>query len=277
MSFILVTNDDGVHAPGILALAQAMRQLGDVKVAAPSINQSASGHKKTLFQDIPFTHTEMADGTPALSVGGSPADCIALVALGALGTDIWPPRIVVSGINRGPNMGQDITYSGTVTAALEASIHGVPAVAVSLDNRVGEDVRDYEVAAQVALAVVQRVLEKQLPALTILNLNVPNTPDVKGIRLTRQGVRVYLDALETREGVYRIVGDPPGGIFDEEGTDLWAVHNGYASLTPIHLDMTAHKFMADLAAWDITYSGRKLHTSDGSLLAEAKGELQREE
>jgi len=112
MSFILITNDDGVTAPGILALATAMRQFGEICVVAPSINQSASGHKKTLFQDIPYTQTQLADGTPAISVGGSPADCIALAALGATQ---WPPHIVVSGINRGPNMAQDITYSGTVT------------------------------------------------------------------------------------------------------------------------------------------------------------------
>lgn len=250
---ILVTNDDGVHAPGILALATAMRALGNIAVAAPSINQSASGHKKTLYQDIPYTFTQLADGTRALSVGGSPADCIALTALGALGENTWPPDIVVSGINRGPNMGQDITYSGTVTAALEAAINGVPAVAVSLDNRTADHIEDYAAAAQVAVSVVRRTLEKQLPPLTILNLNVPGTPRVKGIRLTRQGIREYMDALEQRDGVFRIVGDPPGGMIDEEGTDLWAVSREYASLTPIHLDMTAHHMMADLAAWDITY------------------------
>jgi len=248
MSFILITNDDGVTAPGILALATAMRQFGEICVVAPSINQSASGHKKTLFQDIPYTQTQLADGTPAISVGGSPADCIALAALGATQ---WPPHIVVSGINRGPNMAQDITYSGTVTTALEAAINGVPAVAISLDHRFADNVEDYTAAAQIAAIVVRRALEKPMPTLTILNLNIPNSNEVKGIRLTRQGVRVYLDALEKRDGIYRIVGDPPGGMFDEEGTDLWAVHNGYASLTPIHLDMTAHKFMADLAAWDI--------------------------
>lgn len=126
MTYILVTNDDGLNAPGIFALAQAMKKFGEVRVSAPSSNQSASGHKKTLFTDIPFEHTQLSDGTPALSVTGSPADCIAVSALGATK---WPPRLVVSGINRGANMGQDITYSGTVTAALEACIHAVPAVA----------------------------------------------------------------------------------------------------------------------------------------------------
>ncbi len=249
MTYILVTNDDGVTAPGILALATAMRQLGDVQVIAPATNQSASGHKKTLFQDMPVSNVIMADGESALAVGGSPADGIALAALGLAQ---WPPRIVVSGINRGGNMGQDITYSGTVTAALEATIHGVPAVAVSLAQRDADLPEDYATAAQVAVHVVKMVLEKGLPPFTILNLNLPKGDDIKGLRLTRQGVRIYNDVIEQTESNYRIVGPEPTGMIDEEGTDLWAVHNGYASITPIHLDLTAHRFLADLAAWDIT-------------------------
>src|SRR5690606_18757905 len=132
VTYLLVTNDDGINAPGLFALARAMRELGDIEVVAPATNQSASGHKKTLRQDIPIVRTTLQDGTPALAVAGSPADCIALTALGMAR---WPPSVVVSGINRGANMGQDITYSGTVTAALEGAIHGVPAVAVSLDNQ----------------------------------------------------------------------------------------------------------------------------------------------
>ncbi|MBL8117845.1 MAG: 5'/3'-nucleotidase SurE [Anaerolineae bacterium] len=248
MSYILVTNDDGVQAPGILALAQAMRSLGDIRVIAPASNQSASGHKKTLFTDIPIQNVKMADGTPATAVSGSPSDCVALAALGVLE---WPARVVVSGINRGSNMGQDITYSGTVTAALEGAIHGVPAVAVSLDNGQADRVEDYRVAAQIAVSIVRRVLEKGLPPFTILNLNIPALPAVPEIRLTRQGIRVYADQLAREGDICQIVGDPPGGLTDEEGTDLWAVHRGYASLTPIHLDMTAHRFVADLAAWDI--------------------------
>ena len=248
MTYILVTNDDGVHAPGILALAQAMRQLGEVQVIAPSKNQSASGHKKTLFQDISFNKTVLDDGTPAIAVGGSPADCIAIAALGIAE---WPPRIVVSGINRGANMGQDITYSGTVTAALEATIQGVPAVAVSLAMRDADQVEHYQTAAALAVQVVKTVLEKSIPPFTILNLNVPAISKVNGLRLTRQGIRVYSDELEIEGEVCRIVGPEPGGMTDEEGTDLWAIHNGYASLTPIHLDMTAHRFLADLAAWDV--------------------------
>ncbi len=249
MPHIFLTNDDGVQAPGLLALVQALRELGSVEIIAPAVNQSAVGHKKTLFQDIPVDPVSLADGTPALAVGGSPADCIAIAALGVTA---WPPNLVVSGINRGPNMSQDITYSGTVTAAFESVIHGVPALAVSLDNHQAAEVEQYRVAAAIAARVAARVLDKGLPPHTILNLNVPDGDAIKGLRLTRQGIRIYRDEL-VRNGnsSYRIGGLTPSGVYDTEGTDLWAVHNGYASLTPIHLDMTAHHFIADLAAWNI--------------------------
>lgn len=250
MSYILVTNDDGVRAPGIVALADAMRALGEVQIIAPASNQSASGHKKTLSQDIPVTETLLPDGSPALAVSGSPADCIALAALGMAQ---WPAQVVVSGINRGANMGQDITYSGTISAALEAAIHGIPAVAFSLDDPEADDVADYAAAACIATRIVgEYVMKRCLPPLTVLNVNLPACTDIRAIRLTRQGIRVYNDELAVNGSVYRIVGPAPGGMTDEEGTDLWAVHRGFASVTPIHLDMTAHRFLADLAAWDIT-------------------------
>ncbi len=250
MSYILVTNDDGVRAPGIVALASAMRALGEVRVIAPATNQSASGHKKTLFQDIPVAETLMPDGSPALAVSGSPADCIALTALGMAE---WPARVVVSGINRGANMGQDITYSGTVSAALEATIHGIPAIAFSLADQGANDVADYTAAARIAVRIVgEYLLKRSLPPFTILNVNLPAGDEISEIRLTRQGIRIYNDELASNGSVHRIVGPEPGGMTDEEGTDLWAVHNGYASVTPIHLDLTAHRFLADLAAWDIT-------------------------
>jgi 5'-nucleotidase len=248
MTRIFVTNDDGVQAPGLLALVQALKTLGSVQVVAPAVNQSAIGHKKTLFQDIPMDATELADGTPAHAVGGSPADCIAICALGAAD---WPPDIVVAGINRGPNMAQDITYSGTVTAAFESVIHNIPAIAVSLDSHIADDVEEYRTAARIAAKIAQYVLVKSLPPLTILNLNVPAIDPVKGIRLTRQGIRIYRDALASNGNVYQIVGEVPTGNYDVEGSDLWAIHDGYASLTPLHLDLTAHRFIADLAAWDI--------------------------
>lgn len=252
MTSIIVTNDDGYTAPGILALAQAMQTLGDVEVAAPSRNQSASGHKKTLFQDMEYTHTTIGDGIPTLAVNGSPADCIAVAALGLVD---WAPDIVVSGINRGENMGQDLTYSGTVTAALEASIHGVPAVAVSLSNHLADDVKAYHIAGQITASIVKKVLFYGLPPFTILSINVPNVTsldEIKGMRITRQGVRVYLDQIRRiDDNIVRIEGEPPAGNVDELGTDLWAVHRNYVSVTPVHLDMTAYQLMAELEAWDI--------------------------
>ena len=252
MTSIMVTNDDGYDAPGILALAMAMRELGDVQVTAPGINQSASGHKKTLYHDIPYARRHIGSDIPALVVGGSPADCIAVAALGLTA---WPPDIVVSGINRGENIGQDLTYSGTVTAAMEATIHGRPAIAISLADMAADSIEDYRVAAQVVTPIVKKALEHGLPPFTMLNVNVPKAArrkDLRGIRLTRQGVRIYHDRLRmVREGVVRIAGEPPTGNTDEIGTDVWAVHRGYVSVTPVHLDMTAHQFMANLGAWDL--------------------------
>jgi 5'-nucleotidase len=256
LTYILVTNDDGVDAPGILALSTALQAIGTVEVIAPAINQSACGHKRTVFQDILVEQRTLPNGVAARAVHGSPGDCIALAAMGVVE---WPPRLVVSGINRGQNMGQDITYSGTVSAAWEATIHGIPAVAISLAHYTADAVEDYEVAAQLAVRVVEHTIQHSLPPFTILNLNVPAGPHVKGIRLTRQGVSIYNDRIEQDGDNYRMIWlNPEGkvaGRIDEEGTDLWAVHNGYASLTPLHLDMTAHRLLADLAAWDVTVEG----------------------
>ena len=252
MTSILVTNDDGYDAPGILALAQAMRALGDVRVCAPASNQSASGHKITLFQDIRYERRVIGGDIATLSVGGSPADCIALALLGLVDDK---PDLVVSGINRGENMAQDLTYSGTVTAALEAAIHGVPAVAFSLGRADANCLADYAVAARVALPIVEMALANGLPPFTILNVNVPpvgRMADLRGIRLTRQGLRIYRDRLvDAAPGVVRVEGEPPTANTDELGSDVWAAHRDYVSVTPVHLDMTAHRFLAELEAWDL--------------------------
>ena len=252
MASILVTNDDGYDAPGIVALAEAMRALGDVQVSAPATNQSGSGHAITLFKDIPYQRCTIGRDIPALAVDGSPADCIAVALLGLLE---HKPDIVVSGINRGANMGQDLTYSGTVAAALEAAIHGLPALAMSLAVSRADRVEDYQVAAEIAIRIAGKVLEEGLPPLTILNVNVPGVArfeDLRGVRLTRQGVRIYRDQLKHVDGgVVRVEGQPPVGNFDEIGTDIWAVHRDFVSMTPVHLDMTAHQFMATLDSWDL--------------------------
>lgn len=252
MASILVCNDDGYDAPGILALAEAMRSLGAVQVTAPARNQSASGHKISLHQDLNYARRSIGAGIPALVVDGSPADCIALALLGLVAEQ---PDIVVSGINRGENMAQDLTYSGTVTAALEAAIGGVPAIAFSLANHTADSPADYRVAAQVALTIAGYALRQGLPPFTILNVNIPpvaRVEDLRGIRLTRQGLRIYRDRLEAvAAGIARIGGEPPGANTDELGSDVWAVHRNYVSVTPVHLDMTAHRFLAPLEAWEL--------------------------
>jgi 5'-nucleotidase len=251
MSYVLLTNDDGIDAPGIRAVAHALSQQGHtIRIIAPGENQSMSGHKITLFQNIRIEERTVAGTFPGVAVYGSPADCIALAALGLVN---WPPRLVVSGINRGANMGQDVFYSGTVSAALEATIQGIPAIAVSLDNQQANDVATYAEAARITVQVVAKALQHDLPPFTALNVNVPGVDAVKGIRLTRQGVRIYRDELErSADGqTVRVIGEPPTGVLDDIGTDLWAVHNGYASLTPMQLDLTEHSFLAALAAWDL--------------------------
>ncbi len=253
MAHILVTNDDGITSPGLLALAQALRPLGTVTVLAPDHNWSASGHVKTLHKPLRVKHVHLADATPALASDGAPSDCVALAMLG-----IVPEKIdlLVSGINAGINVGHDLTYSGTVTAAMEAVISGVPAVAVSLD--LPEDQTepcDYGPAAHMAERVARQVLAHGLPKDTLLNLNVPCLPyeKIRGVLITRQGLRVYRDELVRRldprgKPYYWIGGPPPTGV-SEEGSDFWALSQGYASVTPVHLDLTAHEFVDDLAKW----------------------------
>jgi 5'-nucleotidase len=251
---ILVTNDDGVQAPGILALAQAMREIGQVTVFAPDRNWSASGHVKTLERPIRVTETKLADGTPAYMSDGAPSDCVALPLLGY----VDKVDLVVSGINPYSNIGHDVTYSGTVTAAMEAVIAGVPGIAFSLasqDKPVGEP-EDYGAAGEIAKRVVQRVLEADLPQGVVLNVNIPylRVEQIKGYLVTRQGLRVYRDVLDRRvdprgRPYYWIGGEAPTGV-DEEGTDVGALNAGYVSLTPLQLDLTHYKALEALRHWD---------------------------
>jgi 5'-nucleotidase len=253
---ILVTNDDGVQAPGLLALAQAMRQLATVTVFAPDRNWSASGHVKTLERPIRVTETLLADGTAAFMSDGAPSDCVALPLLG-LSEKV---DLVVSGINPYSNIGHDVTYSGTVTAAMEAVIAGVPGIAFSLasqDKPAGAPA-DYSHAAQIAKQVTQNVIENGLAEGVVLNVNIPylSVENMKGITITRQGLRVYRDALDRRvdprgRPYYWIGGEAPTGV-NEEGTDVGALAAGFVSITPLHLDLTHYKAMDVLKGWKWT-------------------------
>jgi 5'-nucleotidase len=251
---ILVTNDDGVNAPGLLALAQELRALGYVTVLAPDRNWSASGHVKTLHRPLRVKAVELADGSEAYASDGAPSDCVALALLGFVTEKI---DLVVSGINPHANLGHDVTYSGTVTAAMEAAISGVPGIAVSLDSPENHRGRlDYGPAARIGWIVAGRVLRNGLPGGVLLNVNVPYLPydQIRGLCVTRQGLRLYRDSLVERDDprgrpYYWIGGEAPSGV-PESGTDFGALAEGWASITPLHLDLTDHHTKDDLQNWD---------------------------
>ena len=208
---ILVTNDDGVFAPGLLSLAQEMRRLGKVSILAPDHNWSGGGHVKTLDRALRVKEVRLADGMQAFAGDGAPSDCVALAVLGYFKE---PIDLVVSGINAGANLGHDVTYSGTVTAAMEAVIAGVPGIAVSLetiDSHIGEI--DYGPAARMAGRIVHQVIENRLSNEVLLNVNVPFLPEnkIRGIRLTRQGLRVYhsVSTSVPTHAAARITGSAP--------------------------------------------------------------------
>lgn len=241
---ILVTNDDGWQAPGIQALAEAMRGLGDVKVAAPDRNCSAASNSLTLSQ--PIRAKEQSDGVFAIQ--GTPVDCVN-VALNGLFD--WQPDIVVSGINSGPNLGDDVVYSGTVAAAMEGRFHGIPAIAFSLAGHTEQ----YSAAAAIATDIVQKWMADPLARDSLLNINIPAVAfdQITGTTATRLGNRHRAQNL--------IVQDDPRGerIFwigpvgdsadDKEGTDFHAIANDQVSVTPIEVDMTHHKRVHEVSEW----------------------------
>jgi len=250
---ILVTNDDGVFAPGLLALVQELRKLGEVSVLAPDHNWSASGHVKTLNRPLRAKPVQLADGTTALASDGAPSDCVALALMGVIES---PIDMVVSGINPNANVGHDVTYSGTVTAAMEAVIGGVRGVAVSLDApEYFSGQLDYSCAAVAARVVVSTLAKGSLPGNVLLNVNVPylKLEELKGYRVSRQGLRIYRDELVRREDprgrpYYWIGGEAPTGV-REEGTDFGDLDAGFVSITPIQLDLTAHHLVETLSRW----------------------------
>jgi 5'-nucleotidase len=253
MTHLLITNDDGVTTPGLLALVQALKPLGKISVLAPDHNWSASGHVKTLHRPLRVKDVLLADGTPAKTSDGAPSDCVALAMMGLV---TEPVDLIVSGINPSPNLGNDLTYSGTVTAAMEAAIWGIPAIAVSLDspeNLIGP--LDFSTASAAARQVAEQVLENGLPSHTILNVNIPylSENEIKGFCITRLGLRIYHDKLVKREDprgrpYYWIGGEAPTGLAEND-TDVGALMQGYISVTPIQLDMTAYQMLEKVNSW----------------------------
>ena len=240
MALLLVTNDDGIHAAGLAALADTLAELGEVWVIAPEREQSACGHALTLHRPL----RPLRLGERRFSVNGTPSDCVNLAVLGFLPE---APVLVVSGINHGANLGDDVTYSGTVSAAMEGTILGVASIAVSL-----VDGGDFEIAGRVARLVAMRVLVGGLPGNTLLNVNVPSQPP-RGIRMTRLGHRVYKEKIveqaDPRGRSHYWLGGGEARWDDLEGTDMGAVHDGYVSLTPLHLDLTNHRALVQLNDW----------------------------
>src|SRR5438876_7144018 len=245
---ILVTNDDGVHAPGLAALASALDELGDVYVVAPDREQSAVGHALTLHRPLRVTTV----GERRFSVNGTPSDCVNLAVLGLLPER---PVLIASGINHGSNLGDDVTYSGTVSAAMEGTLLGVPSIAVSLMD--GHD--DFAVAARVARLVAMRTLVEGLPPKTLLNVNVP-AGEPKGLRFTRLGHRVYSDKIvdhvdpRGRTHYWLGTGEPTWETL--EGTAMGAVHDGFVAVTPLHLALTNHRALAVMADWSAALDGQ---------------------
>jgi len=247
MPLILVTNDDGVHSPGLISLFDVMKNLGDVYVIAPDRERSAVSHALTMHR--PLRVEELRDHV--YHINGTPTDCIAVGV-----NKILPerPAFVVSGINKGANLGDDITYSGTVSAAIESTIMGIPAFAVSLAIQKQTKSLHFETASNIALEIGKYILDSSLPYDTLLNVNVPDVhaPGIKGIKLTRQGKRVYNDSIQETfdphgEKHYWIGGGQPYWEHGED-TDIQAVQDNYVSITPIHLDLTnyeALKFLKD--------------------------------
>ena len=250
---ILISNDDGIYAPGILALYDALCELGEITVVAPAGEQSAVGHAITLSDPIKTKQIQRNGSFFGYAVGGTPADCVKLAVCALLPEK---PDLIVSGINLGPNTGISVIYSGTVSAATEGTVLGIPSIAISLGSY---QEPHWETAARVAQQVVRHVLRVGLPPDTLLNVNVPNLPAaaIKGYRVTRMGRSRFVEKFDRRT-------DPQGNVYywmdgelellgDEGETDIIAVREGYISLTPIWFDLTHRDALPTFRQWALTW------------------------
>jgi 5'-nucleotidase len=244
---ILACNDDGIQAEGLTRLVKALEPVDRVVVVAPDRERSAVSHALTL--ERPLRAAEVRPGWYA--VDGTPTDCVNLAINGLLDERPW---LVASGINRGANLGDDVTYSGTVSAAMEAVLLGVPAVAFSQAGRVGFS---YEVAAPFARALVTALRDHDMPPDTLLNVNVPEVEKANGYAVTRQGKRRYGDAVvektDPRGRKYYWIGGTDLGFDDDPGTDFAAIKQGTISVTPLHLDLTNYDTMSAVSALRLSW------------------------
>ncbi len=253
---ILLTNDDGISAPGLQAARRALVELEgvEVDVVAPDSNRSATARSITTRSPLSVEEVTFDDGRVGYATDGTPVDCVRFAELGLVG---GRPDLIVSGINHGANLGDDITYSGTVAAALEGIVLGIPAIAVSQQSSAGglgyvSGRFDFAVAAPFTAQLVSRLREESMPEATLINVNCP-AGEAEGIEVTRLGKRIYNDELklvgeEDGRRHYEIYGWQPG--YEEiEGTDLYAVANGRIAVTPIHFDLTDHGGLERLQGW----------------------------
>jgi 5'-nucleotidase len=242
---ILLSNDDGYLAQGLVTLAQALAKYADISVVAPDKNRSAASNSLTL--EMPLRAQSCENGF--IRVDGTPTDCVHLAITGLLEHE---PDMVIAGINHGANLGDDVLYSGTVAAATEGRFLGFPAIAISLTS---SDPKHFDTAAQVAVTLMQQIINKPLPRDTLLNVNVPDIAlsDLKGYQVTRLGQRhksePVVKAQDQRGREIYWVG-PPGSAQDAgEGTDFYAIKMGYVSITPLQLDLTRYEQMETIKAW----------------------------
>jgi len=242
---ILISNDDGVHAPGLAALAKELAKIAEITVVAPDRNRSGVSNSLTL--ENPLRVVKAINGFS--SVNGTPTDCVHLAVTGLLNE---MPDMVVSGINEGSNLSDDVLYSGTVAAATEGRFLGLPSIAVSLS---GPKCAHYDTAAKIAKLLVERLRDQPLPFDTILNVNVPDLPyeKIKGIQVTRLGTRHLAEptikGTDPRGRNIYWVGQPGPEQDAGPGTDFYAVNTGFVSITPLHLDLTQYKVMEELTGW----------------------------
>jgi 5'-nucleotidase len=252
MTHILVTNDDGVFSPGLLALKRALEQIGEVSVIAPDRNRSAIGRGITVHTSLHVEQVELEDGSIAYATDGTPVDCVRFAVLGLVGA---VPDVVVSGINMGVNLGDDVTYSGTVAAALEGVLLGWPAIAVSQQHSGPPDERwearsyDFSAVCDFVPRLFPLISEHRFPRQVLLNINAPARPAATPARarVTRLGRRIYNNelVLEGTDGPrrrYAIYGVPPG-YHREDGTDFAAIDDGEISVSPLHFELTDEQGM----------------------------------
>lgn len=253
---LLVTNDDGIASPGIFALKKALEKIGDVAVIAPHKNRSAAGRAITIGQSLEVDEFLFSDGGTGYSVNGTPVDCVRLASLGFIERQ---PDMIISGINMGVNLGDDITYSGTVAAAFEGIILGIPSIAVSVERN-ADDIYHFQKVAAFTARLAEKIAASHLPGDIMLNINSPNLPEenICGVEVTRLGKRIYRDQLveevcdegSTCRKRYHIYGDDPS-YHKEDGTDFHAISEGKISVTPLHFALTNVAGMETIGKWDL--------------------------